>query len=102
MTVDQIPALFGAIGGLLVIVGSGVRWLLGRFEAKLKESEKVARESREALDKRLSQEIHMLRNQINLMELQKNLFMRRIYQLEGFIHRLPGIDLPEMKDWPPI
>lgn len=101
MTADQWPALLVSLGGLLAVIGTGIKWLLGRFEKRLQDSERAARDAREALDKRLSAEIHMLRNQINVMELQKNLFMKRIYQLEGFIHKMPGVSLPDMNGWPP-
>ena len=98
MTFD--PAVIGAIGGVLLIFGSGIKWLLNQFNARLAESEASAMKAREALDLRLSTEISALRGQITAMELQKMIFLRRIYQLEAFIHRLPGVDIPDMTGWP--
>ena len=94
------PALITSIGGVLLIFGAGIKWLLNQFNARLEESEKAALKAREALDLRLSTEISALRGQIAAMEVQKMIFLRRIYQLEAFIHRLPGVDIPDMTGWP--
>ena len=94
------PAMVGAIGGVLLIFGSGIKWLLNQFKTRLAESEAAATKARTALDERLSSEINGLRGQITAMEIQKMIFLRRIYQLEAFIHKLPGVDIPDMTGWP--
>jgi hypothetical protein len=101
MTAEQWPAIIIAAGGFLAIVGTGLKWMLSQFEKRLLASEEAARMARVALDTRLSGEIEQLRMQINVLEAQKSLFLRRIYQLENFIHRMPGLEIPDMKGWPP-
>lgn len=94
------PGVITAIGGVLLIFGAGIKWLLGQFKARLAESEKAASEARQALDLRLSAEISGLRSQVNVMEVQRIVFLKRIYQLEAFIHKLPGVEIPDMTGWP--
>lgn len=101
MTNDQWPALIIAIGGLLAVVGGGIKWLLGRVEARIAASAANEKEAREELAKRLNEEIRLLRIELVVAQKDKSLYLRRIYMLENFIHKQPGIEIPIMEGWPP-
>lgn len=97
MTAEQWPALIVAIGGFLAVLGTGAKWLIGKVEQMFKGEQ----EAREELQERLELEIHDLKKKIETLSVEKAIFLRRIYQLENFIHGLPGIQIPDMKGWPP-
>lgn len=101
MSTDNWPALLVAIGGLLAVLGTGIKWLLNKVEARIASSAVKEQEAREALSKRLNEEIYLLRGELVKSQLEKSLYLRRIYVLEAFIHRQPGIEIPDMNGWPP-
>ena len=102
MTPESMTLLVGALGTFLVALGGGAKWLLSYINAKdiaaaLRESE-----ARAELSHRLHDEIEVLRTRLTQVQIEKSLYLRRIYQLEYFIHTQPGIDIPAMEGWPPI
>lgn len=105
MTPESITLLIGALGGFFVVVGGGAKWLLSHLDAKEKASALRESEARNELSRRLNEEITTLRTELSVLRLErsqeKTLYLRRIYQLELFIHRQPGIDIPTMDGWPP-
>lgn len=101
MTAEQWPALIIAIGGVLGGIGAGIRWLLGRVEARIAASAASEKEAREKLADRLNEEIRLLRIELSVSQKDKSLYLRRIYMLENFIHKQPGIEIPIMEGWPP-
>ena len=69
-----------------------------------KKADQAARrelEARTELSERLQMEISSLRQELEKVRGENALYLRRIYQLESFIHLQPGIDIPRMDGWPP-
>lgn len=102
MTPESITLLIGALGGFFVVVGGGAKWMLTHLDSKDKASELREANARDALATRLHEEISLLRTDIAKLQADKQLYMKRIYQLEFFIHSQPGISLPVMTGWPPL
>lgn len=102
MTLESITTLVGALGTFMVIVGGGAKWLLSHIDAKEKESALREAQARNELSKRLNDEITNLRSEVRELLQERGLYMRRIYQLELYIHSQPGTNLPTMEGWPPI
>ena len=101
MTPQDLTLLIGAIGAFFAVLGGGAKWLLSHIDDKALDSARREESARSALSERLQQEINGLRADIAKVQADKALYLRRIYQLEHFIHMQPGINIPEMKDWPP-
>ena len=102
MTPQEIPVFFGSIGALFVILGGGAKWLLAHIEAIATKSALAEERARAVLSARLFEEIKVLREELTRMQVERNVYIRRIYQLETFIHSQPGIDIPTMSGWPPL
>lgn len=101
MTAENLVLILGAFGSFLSILGVGGAWLLNRVDAKAKQSEEQEAEARRALAESMQAEMQIMRQEIATLRAEKGLYLRRIYQLELFIHRTPGIQIPEMEGWPP-
>ena len=101
MAPEHIVALLGAFGTFLSVLGVGGAWLLNRVDAKAKASEEQEAEARRQLAESMAAEIHVLRQEINVLRNEKGVYLRRIYQLELLIHRTPGMQIPDMEGWPP-
>lgn len=101
MTPQDVTLLIGAIGAFFAILGGGAKWLLSHLDAKANESAKREELARSALSLRLQDEIAVLRADLSRMQGEKSLYLKRIYQLEYFIHTQPGINIPNMDGWPP-
>ena len=101
MTPESVTLFIGALGGFLVVLGGGAKWMLSHLDAKDKASALRESEARNELSKRLNEEITLLRMEISRLQSYQALHMRRIYQLEYFIHAQPGINIPTMEGWPP-
>lgn len=113
MSAADISTLLIAAGGFLVVLGGGGKYLLSRMDAKNEaaairmdaKNELAAKQedaARTALSERLQVEISHLREELQKVQGANALYLRRIYQLESFIHRQPGIDIPMMDGWPPV
>jgi hypothetical protein len=101
MTMPEIQALIVSIGGLLIVLGGGASWLLKHIEAVQAKASLTEATARGALAERLQIEINRLNAQVDRLHLNERVYLRRIYQLESFIHKQPGIDIPAMDGWPP-
>ena len=101
MTPADITLLIGAIGAFFAVLGGGAKWLLNHIDDKAMESASREESARSALSERLQQEINGLRLDIAKVQAEKSLYLKRIYQLEYFIHMQPGINIPAMEGWPP-
>ena len=101
MNPADMTLLIGAVGAFFAVLGGGAKWLLSYIESRNKESADREQAARLALSSRLENEIAQLRREIAKGQAEKSLYIRRIYQLEYFIHRQPGIDIPAMEGWPP-
>lgn len=102
MTPSDIQILIGSIAGLLAVVAGGAKWLLTHIETLQIKYALTESGAREKLSDRLHEEIRVLRMQLVDQQLVSRLYLRRIYQLEGFIHRQPGISIPDLDGWPPV
>lgn len=102
MTAQDFPVFLGSIGTFLLILGGGSKWLLSHIDAKAIKSALAEERARTELSTRLYEEIKVLREQVARMQIERNVYIRRIYQLETFIHSQPGIDIPVMSGWPPL
>lgn len=102
MTPQDIAIIMGAFGTLLAILGGGAKWLLNHIDTKTKKFEDSEAAARAELSKRLLVEIDGLRADLARVVAEKSLYIRRIYQLEYFIHTQPGINIPSMTGWPPL
>lgn len=105
MTPESFVIVLTAAGAFLATLGGGAKWLLAKVEARMQASENRENFARLALNDRLQAEIKELREELHKERheraAEQRLFMRRIYQLESYIHTQPGIDLPIMEGWPP-
>lgn len=102
MNASDISTILGAAGGVFLVLGGGAKYLLSRMDAKNEAAAKQEDEARTALSDRLQVEISHLREELQKVQGANALYLRRIYQLESFIHRQPGIDIPLMDGWPPV
>ena len=75
--------------------------MLSHLDAKDKASALRESEARNELSKLLNEEISLLRVDVAKLQADKGLYMKRIYQLEGFIRLTPGVSIPLMDNWPP-
>ena len=98
---EQLPTILGALGTFLIVLGGGIKWILSHIEAKIKESSSFAEKARNELQAKVAEEISSLKTSIMKLESLNSIYMRRIYTLESFIHKQPGIDIPDMQGWPP-
>ena len=99
MTPSEILA---AIVTVSAIVGGGAKWIFVVIRADQTAMALKEAEARIELSQRLHDEIRLLRVDLSVMHKEKKLYLRRIYQLEAFIHSKPGMDLPIMEGWPPV
>lgn len=102
MTPESLTLLIGALGSFLVVIGGGAKWMLSHWDAKDKASALRESEARNELSRKLNDEITALRVDLARVQSEKSLYLKRIYQLEYFIHNQPGIDIPKMEGWPPV
>lgn len=93
--------LLASLSGLIVLFGGGAKWLLAHIAANAATSALKESEARAALSERLHDEIRLLRTELAEMHVEKKIYLRRIFQLERFIHAQPGINIPDMEGWPP-
>ena len=98
---NDIVLLLSSIGGMFIILGGGVKWLLSHIDAKTLAAQKVELDARTQLSNGLNDDIRKLREVVDMMQKRESIYVRRIYQLEGFIHTQPGITIPTMEGWPP-
>ena len=94
--------LLASLSGLIVLFGGGSKWLLAHIAANAATSALKESEARSLLSEHLHNEIRILRIELAEMHIEKKLYLRRIFQLERFIHAQPGIDIPDMEGWPPL
>lgn len=101
MTVQDFPMLLGAFGAFLLILGGGVKWLIAHLDAKTALMQLVEAKARADMTFMFQNEINTLRIEVEKLRAEKSIFMKRVYQLESFIHDQPGINIPKMTGWPP-
>ena len=102
MTIAEVQILIGSIVGFMAVMGGGSKWMLAHIDAIQVKSALAEERARTELSTRLHEEIKILRYQLERLQNEKSLYLRRIYQLESFIHQQPGIDIPIMTGWPSL
>lgn len=102
MTPFDIQVLVGTALAVAAAIATGAKWLLTHVEALQSKATVVESAAREMLSNRLHEEIRVLRVELVSMHGEKKLLLRRIYQLETFIHAQQGISIPDMEGWPPL
>lgn len=102
MTASDIQIIFASIAALLLALGGGVKWLLVYVAGKQAEGALSESKARSKLSERLYEEIRVLRLELANSHAEKQIYLRRIFQLEAFIHSHEGIELPVMDGWPPL
>ena len=102
MSATEFQVLLGSVGALLLVLGGGSKWLLMHIGSLQAAAALAQMESLGKLDSRLREEIQELRIELKSMHTEKKVLLRRIYQLEAFIHIQPNVILPIMEGWPPI
>ena len=102
MTVGDWQVLISSVVGFLAVLAGGSKWLLTHIDALQSRAALTESNARENLSNRLHEEIRVLRLELAETHATNRLYLRRIYQLEAFIHKQPGIDIPDMPGWPPV
>lgn len=102
MSASDVSTLLAAAGGFLLVLGGGAKWLLAHIETLRLAAELKETAARSALSERLQHEISDLRQELTKLQVEKAIYLRRIYQLESLIHRLPDVEIPVMEGWPPV
>lgn len=102
MSASDINLLLTGICAFLAVAGGAVKYLLGRVDEKNKAAAAEQLAARQELTLRLHEEIKDLRAMVSRLQTENALYMRRIFELEAFIHQLPGVaTLPTTPGWPP-
>jgi hypothetical protein len=101
MNASDVNILIGAGVSIAVVVGGGAKWLLMYIDGLQAKSELAETKARGELSGRLYEEIRMLRLELSNAHAEKRLYLRRIFQLESYIHAQPSMKMPEMEGWPP-
>lgn len=103
----EIITLLGVLGGAFVGLGKAIQWYVARFDAKTQRAMQIESDLRRAVEKSFEErikglelEIGVQRRLIEEMNKEKQAFLRRIYQLEAFIHA-SKMDVPTLEGWPP-
>lgn len=102
MSASDINLLLTGICAFLVVLGGGIKYLLGRVDEKNKAAAAEQLAARHELTLRLHEEIKDLRGMVAKLQSENALYMRRIFALEAYIHQMPGVqELPVTPGWPP-
>jgi uncharacterized coiled-coil protein SlyX len=103
----ELISLLGVIGGAFIGIGKAIQWYVGRFDAKAQKALQVETDLRRVIEKSFEERIKSLeielgvqRKIIEEMSKEKQIYLRRIYQLEALIH-LNKLEVPHMEGWPP-
>lgn len=101
MTPQDATLLLGAVGAFFAALGGGAKWLLSYIETKAAASALREEKARTELSARLEYELKSLERRLDKAEQLNRLAINRIYQLEYFIDKQPGLTAPTMSGWPP-
>lgn len=103
----EIITLLGVLGGAFVGLGKAIQWYVSRFDAKTQRAMQIENDLRRTVEKSFEERIKSLELEIGVqrriiedMNRERQIFLRRIYQLEAFIHATKA-DVPTMEGWPP-
>jgi uncharacterized glyoxalase superfamily protein PhnB len=106
-TGGELISLLGVFGGAFLAIGKAIQWYVARFDAKTQKAMQIENDLRRAVEKSFEERIRSLETELEVqrriiadMNKEKQVYLRRIYQLEATIH-LNKIEVPSMEGWPP-
>ena len=102
MSANDINVIIGAFVMAAGIIGAGIKWLLTYIDGQQSKAELIESCARTDLSNRLYDEIKLLRIELTNSHKEKQLYLRRILQLEAYIHNQQNLIMPKMDGWPPI
>lgn len=104
---EQVLTLIGIIGGGFGAVAKAIQWYVSRLDSKTQKAMQVESDLRRAIEKSFEERIKGLELEIGVqrriiedMNKERQIFLRRIYQLEALIHSVK-MDIPPLEGWPP-
>lgn len=89
------PEFITAIGGILIVIGGGIRFLVKRMDDKEKHIEARQKEERDKLEKALTAQIDILRDENRKLSNEVSRYVRHVGVLEGML-RQAGISVPKI------
>lgn len=101
MTMTDFNTILMAALAVLAAIGTAGKWLIMYVDGKQAASDLAEAKAMTALSERLHEEIKVLRAELATSHALNRIYLRRIFQLETFIHGQPGINVPVMEGWPP-
>lgn len=103
----EVITLVGLVGGALAAIGKAIQWYVSRSDARTQRAMQVENDLRRAVEKsfeerikNLEVEIGVQRKIIETMNRERQIYLRRIYQLEAAMQS-HNITIPGMEGWPP-
>lgn len=103
----EIISLLGVVGGAFLAIGKAIQWYVARFDARTQKAMQTEGDLRRAIEKAFEDRIRALETELEVqrrmiadMNREKQVYLRRIYQLEALIHH-NKIEVPSMEGWPP-
>lgn len=97
---DFNAIIMAILAVIAAIVGAG-KWVIMYVDGKQAASDLSESKALTALSQRLHEEIRVLRLELAHSHSMNRIYLRRIFQLETFIHSQPGVNVPPMEGWPP-
>lgn len=94
-------AIIMAVLAVLAAIGAAGKWILMYVDGKQAASDLVESRALAALSERLHEEIRVLRLELANSHVLSRLYLRRIHQLETYIHMQSNLNMPTMEGWPP-
>lgn len=89
------PEFITAVGGFLIVLGGGVRFLIKRMDDKEKRIEERQKVERDKLEKALSAQIELLREENRKLSNEVSRYIRHVGVLEGMLKQA-GISAPKI------
>ena len=103
----EIISLLGVIGGGFLGIGKAIQWYVARFDEKTQRAMQIESDLRKAVERSFEERIKSLETELEVqrrkmadMDQERQVFLRRIYQLEATLHS-HKVDIPHMEGWPP-
>lgn len=107
LTPEQLSILVGIIGGAFAGLTKAIQWYVARLDSKTQRAMQIENDLRRSIEKSFEERIKSLELEIGVqrriiedMNKERQLYLRRIYQLEALIHT-NGIVMPTLEGWPP-
>lgn len=103
----DIVSLAGTIGAAFIALGHTLKWYVDRADSRTQVAISVESKLRKRIELSFEERIRTLeielatqKEVIRVLNIEKQTFLRRIYQLESFI-QVSNLSAPKMEGWPP-